>query len=276
MSLEDENLVAALRESGDGFKPNPGWQDDVRRTIRNSDNQSRKKQKWSWLRPAIIGGLVTAIPLLVTLVFLKNQSDNRLEAKAAEVAQAQATASSQKEIRALASASAQLAADTKANDEAIKKAWEALVVVEASSSYSPSPYRIGTWNEELSDPVLRKAMQEILAAVEQHESVSKRIANEKSESVRTKEQAKLIAANNLIAEKALELLKLKRRMDSHTYHHISARAAAAKNLKSRQAEAKRLASARQSQAKAAAKAKRKADKKKFNKCANSSDPLCGL
>lgn len=274
MSLENENIVAALRESGDGFKPNPGWQDDVRRTIRNSDSQSRKTKKWAWLRPAIIGGLVTAIPLIA--FFLKNQSDNRAEAKAAEVAQAQATASAQKELRALAAASARLAADTKANDEAIKKAWEALVVVEASSSYSPSPYRIGTWNEELSDPVLRKAMQEILTAVEQQENVSKRIANEKSESARTKEQAKLTAANNLIAEKALELLKLKRRMDSHTYHHISARAAAAKNLRSRQAEAKRLSEVRKSQAKAAAKAKRKADKKKFNKCANSSDPLCGL
>ena len=261
MSLENENIVAALRESGDGFKPNPGWQDDVRRTIRNSDSQSRKTKKWAWLRPAIIGGLVTAIPLIA--FFQKNQSDNRLEAKAAEVALAQATASSQKEIRAFAAASAQLAADTKVNDEAIKKA---MAEVKAA----------GDWDEEFSDPVLRKAMQEILAAVEQRESVSKRIANEKSESARYKEQAKLTAANNLIAEKALELLKLKRRMDSHTYHQISARAAAAKNLRSRQAEAKRLSEVRKSQAKAAAKAKRKADKKKFNKCANSSDPLCGL
>lgn len=140
-------------------------------------------------KPAWIIAAIGAVVLVAGVgFFIKNQSDNRAEAKAAEEAQAIATAEAKAEIRKLAVASAQLDLDTAANDEAFKKA--------------------------LAD----------------------------------------VAAANTAEE----------------------RAAATKNMKARKAEAARLADLRKSQAKAAAKAKRKADKKKFNKCANSSDPLCGL
>ncbi len=143
-----------------------------------------KRKKPAWIIAAVgavvfVGGVA---------FFLKNQSDNRAEAKAAEQAQALAAADAKKEIRALAAASAQLESDTAANNEAIDKALKA-----------------------------------VDAAV-----------------------------------------------------GAEAKTQAAKDLKARRDEATRLAGVRKAQAQAAAKAKKKAERKKYNKCANSSDPLCGI
>ncbi len=96
------------------------------------------------------------------------------------------------------------------------------------------------------DNEIRAALEAVASA----DSADSR-ACAKSNLKQRREESRELAGQKAIAETALELLKLKRRAEVYTQR-------------------------RTAQAKAAARAKKKAERRKYNKCANSADPLCGL
>ncbi len=96
------------------------------------------------------------------------------------------------------------------------------------------------------DDEIRAALEAVASA----DSADAR-ARAKSNLEQRREEIRELAGQKAIAETALELLKLKRRAEAYTVR-------------------------RTAQAKAAVRAKKRAERRKYNKCANSADPLCGL
>ncbi|MBL4637307.1 MAG: hypothetical protein JKY56_25860, partial [Kofleriaceae bacterium] len=191
MSQGDDKIMEALATSGAELQPKEGWQDEVRRAIRRQAPQPVRKR--SWVVPVFWGGLVTAMPLMLVL-FLKNQSDNRADAKAAEQAQASAASDAKKEMRSLAASSAALKVESEENGRALEAALKAIKLA---------------LRTQLMDDEIRAALE----AVASSDPAAAR-ATAKTTLKEYAAKSRELAGQRAIAETALELLKLKRRAEA--------------------------------------------------------------